>query len=327
MAKSRKLEDTIALLSEIRADPTSEAGIKTLIQVLNSKYSVAVSQAAKLIGESELHSLIPELVAAFDRFITEDADPDPGCLAKMRIAEALYRLDHSNESLFLQGVRHRQMESARGGKEDTAAALRGACALGLVRMNYSHVLNELADLLADPAPEARIAAARAIVYHGSEQGIPLLRLRVLIGDQPSVISECLVALLELDAERSLPLITQCLYAKKAPIGEDVELAEVAALALGESRSPQAFEILRTWWKQVRAPELRQTGLMAIAMLRHDDAIDFLLSLIADGRLEDSKTALSALGIYRSDAALWQRVSEAVDLRDEAVLRQMLRSLS
>jgi len=67
--------------------------------------------------------------------------------------------------------------------------------------------------------------------------------------------------------------------------------------------------------------------MAIAMLRHDDAIDFLLSLIADGRLEDSKTALSALGIYRSDAALWQRVSEAVDLRDEAVLRQMLRSLS
>ncbi|WP_262983519.1 hypothetical protein, partial [Phormidesmis priestleyi] len=111
MAKSRKLEDTIALLAEIRADPSSDVGITTLSQVLNSKYSVAVSQAAKLIGESELHSLIPELVAAFDRFMTSGSDSDPGCLAKMRIAEALYRLDHSNETLFLQGIRHRQMEA------------------------------------------------------------------------------------------------------------------------------------------------------------------------------------------------------------------------
>ena len=326
MAKSRKLEDTIALLTEIRADPASDAGVATLSEVLTSKYSVAVSQAAKLIGESELHSLIPELVAAFDRLMTSGSDSDPGCLAKMRIAEALYRLDHSNEALFLQGIRHRQMESARGGKEDTAAALRGACALGLVRMNYFHVLNELADLLADPASEARTAAARAIAYHGSDQGIPLLRMRVLIGDQPSVISECLMALLQIDAARSLPLITQCLYARKSPVSEDAELAEVAALSLGETRSPEAFEILKTWWKQTRSLELRQTGLMAIAMLRHDDAIEFLLALIADGRLEDSKTALSALGIYRADAGLWQRVGEAVDLRDEAVLRQLLRSL-
>ncbi|MCY7323878.1 MAG: hypothetical protein LH660_19280 [Phormidesmis sp. CAN_BIN36] len=324
MAKSRKLEDTIALLTEIRADPTSETGIATLRQVLNCKYSVAVSQAAKLIGESELHLLIPELVAAFDRSIATDADPDPGCLAKMRIAEALYRLDHSNEALFLQGIRHRQMESARGGKEDTAAALRGACALGLVRMNYFHVLRELADLLADPASEARTAAARAIAYHGSEQGIPLLRMRVLIGDQPSVISECLTALLQIDLEGSLPLISRCLYARKSPVGEDAELAEVAALALGETRSSKAFEILQTWWKQIRTPELCQTGLMAIALLRHDQAIDFLLSLIADGRLEDSKTALSALSIYRADTGLWQRVVEAVDLRDEAALRQLLR---
>ncbi|PSB18691.1 hypothetical protein C7B65_14295 [Phormidesmis priestleyi ULC007] len=326
MAKSRKLEDTIALLAEIRADPSSDVGITTLSQVLNSKYSVAVSQAAKLIGESELHSLIPELVAAFDRFMTSGSDSDPGCLAKMRIAEALYRLDHSNETLFLQGIRHRQMEAARGGKEDTAAALRGACALALVRMNYFHVLSELADLLADPASEARIAAARAIAYNGSDQGIPLLRMRVLVGDQPSVISECLMALLQLDPKRSLPLVSRCLYARKDAIAEDAELAEVAALALGETRLPEAVEILQTWWKQIRSPELQQTGLMAIAMLRHDDAIEFLLSLIAEGRIQTAKIALSALSIYRADVGLWQRVSEAVDLRDEAALRQLLRSL-
>ncbi|WP_262983518.1 HEAT repeat domain-containing protein, partial [Phormidesmis priestleyi] len=120
--------------------------------------------------------------------------------------------------------------------------------------------------------------------------------------------------------------SRCLYARKDAIAEDAELAEVAALALGETRLPEAVEILQTWWKQIRSPELQQTGLMAIAMLRHDDAIEFLLSLIAEGRIQTAKIALSALSIYRADVGLWQRVSEAVDLRDEAALRQLLRSL-
>ncbi|MGV0025898.1 hypothetical protein [Phormidesmis priestleyi] len=318
-AKSRKLEETLALLTPVRTDPTSEEAIVTLHQVLNSKSAIAVSQAAKIIGEAELYSLIPALVAAFDRFSINPTETDPSCQAKFRIAEALYRLSYSDEALFLQGIRHVQMESVWGGKQDTAANLRGVCALGLVKMNYPHVLSELADLLADPQPEARIAAARAIAYTATDQGVPLLRLRVQIGDQPSVISECLVGLLTLAPERSLSLVTRQLYARKASSLEDTELAEVAALALGETRLPDAFAILKTWWHQVKNSELRQTGLMAIAMLRQDDPLNFLLSIVTTGRLQDARDAIAALSLYRQDQKLWQRVCQAIEQRGDASL--------
>ncbi len=313
MARSRKLEETLAKLAEIRDAPTSEASITTLRQVLKSKNSVAVAQSAKIVGEFAIAQLIPELVAAFDRMMVNPSQTDPVCLAKKEIAEALYRLEYSEESLFLQGIQHVQMEAVWGGKEDTAASLRGVCALGLVRMHYPNVMSELADLLADPKPEARIAAARAIAYSENPEGSPLLRLRVRIGDEPQVISECLIALLKLAPAQSLSLLKHVLYA------EHRETAEVAALALGESRLPEAFEILRNWWEQAYGSELRQTGLLAIAMLRHDEALEFLLSLLADGKISDAKDAIAALGLYRQDDRLWRRVCQLVEERANASL--------
>jgi HEAT repeat protein len=325
MAKSRKLEETLAKLAEIRDAPTLEASIATFCQVLKSKQSIAVARAAKMVGEFAIAQLIPELVAAFARMMVNPSATDAGCLAKKEIAEALYRLEYSEEDLFLQGIRHVQMEAVWGGKEDTAAGLRGVCALGLVRMNYPHVMSELADLLADPKPDARIAAARAIAYTRNPEGSPLLRLRVQIGDEPQVLSECLVALLNLAPVQSLPLVKRCLYAREEPLGlaEDVETAEVAALALGETRLPEAFDILRSWWEQVKAPELRRTGLLAIATLRHDAALEFLLSLVAEGKISEAQDAIAALGIYQQDHRLWQRVCQSVEERGNANLLQAI----
>jgi hypothetical protein len=140
MAKSRKLEELMATLNQIRDDPTSELGLATLQQALNSKYSVAVAQATGLVSELELYSLIPALETAFDRFLINAKESDPGCRAKQAIAETLYRLDYSNEALFLKGIRHIQQEPVWGGQVDTAPRLRGTCALGLVRMNYPLVM-------------------------------------------------------------------------------------------------------------------------------------------------------------------------------------------
>ncbi|HEY9663530.1 MAG TPA: hypothetical protein V6C65_34215, partial [Allocoleopsis sp.] len=120
MAKSRKLEEFTADLHQIRDDLTSEAGIATLHQALSCKYSIAVAQAAQWIGESELYEFVPDLVTAFDRFMINGKDSDPGCRAKQAIAEALYRLNYSNEALFLRGIRHRQPEPIWGGQVDTA---------------------------------------------------------------------------------------------------------------------------------------------------------------------------------------------------------------
>jgi hypothetical protein len=328
MAKSRKLEELLATLTQIQNEPASDAGLAVLQQVLRTKYSVAVAQAAQLVGQSELQSLMPELVAAFDRFFVKAEESDPGCRAKQAIAETLYRLNYSDETLFLKGIRHVQQEPVWGGRVDTAPRLRGTCALGLVRMNYPQVMSELADLLADPEAEARIGAARAIAYNQTDQGVPLLRLRVKMGDTSPVLSECLIALLHLAPEPSLPLVKEFLYARKPPgIEIDLDKVEAAALALSESRLPEALPILKEWWQSLRDPELAKTGLLAIAMLRQPDAIQFLLSLIAEGTPNEVKDVIKAMSMYTEDKAIWQQVCDRVQERQDPALQLVLEKVS
>ncbi len=327
MAKSRKLEELTASLNQIRPAPTSETASAVLQQVLSSKYSVAAAQAAGIVAQAELYAFIPDLVDAFDRFLIKPKDTDPGCLAKQAIADTLYRLEYSNETLFLKGIRHVQPEPIWGGTTDTAPRLRGTCALGLVRMNYPQVMVELGDLLADPEPEARIGAARAIAYSANDQGVPLLRLRVKVGDTSPVLSECLLALLQLAPQQSLPLVEDVLYARTAMALAEADQAEAAVLALSESRLNEAFPILRDWWQGIRNPQLRKTGILAISILRQPEAIQFLLTLIAEGKPEDAKEATEAMGIHIQDQILWQRVCQAVQERQDAALKGLLEQMS
>jgi HEAT repeat protein len=311
MVKAPKLEETLALLSQIEPDCPCDEAFDILKQVMKSKHAIAVARAAKLVNKLNAHALIPELVIAFERFMVNAATTDQSCIAKKTIAQTLYRLDYSQEDLFLQGIKHVQMEPVWGGKVDTAPGLRGFCALGLVRMNYPLVMVELADLLADPEPEARINAARAIAYTENSQGVPLLRLKVKIGDKdPQVLSECFIALLKLAPDSSLSLVTEFLEHPEA------QICEMAALALGESRIKEAFPGLSQWWKRSRNPELRRSALLAIAMLRHDEALEFLLSLVAEGKLSEVKDAVAALELYRQDSILWQRVCLSLNKRGD-----------
>lgn len=308
MAKSRKLEEMQAQLNEIRSDPTSEFGITILRQILSSKYAIVIAQAAKIVRDANLRDLIPDLATAFERLMQNPASSDPNCLGKKAIADALYRMESGAETLFLKGIRHVQMEPVWGGQVDTAPGLRGVCALGLVRMNYPDVMLELADLLADPELEARVSAVRALAYTENSQAVPLLRLKVQLGDDAAVLSECFAALLRLAPTHSLPLVAKFLE------GSDAQVQEMAALAMGESRILDGMPILQSWWKRTRDAELRQTALLAIAMLRHDQAIEFLLSLIATGTQQDSQTALAALQIYQDDRELSARIQQRLDLR-------------
>lgn len=324
MAKTQKLEALMAALGTIRNDPTTETGQAILKQVVTSKHAVAVAQAASLVSQFGLNNFVPELVAAFDRFLINGVDSDPGCRAKQAIADALYHLNLPEEALFLKGIRHIQQEPVWGGRVDTAPRLRGTCALGLVRMNYSQVMLELGDLLADPEPEARIGAARAIAYSQNEQGVPLLRLRVKLGDKSPVLSEYLIALLQLAPESSVTLVKDLLYAPSTgDLEADIDNIEAAALALSEARLPEAFSILKTWWETAAIPELRKTGLWALSTLRQPEAIAFLLSVIAEGKTQDAKDAIKAMGIYSHDATIWSQVCQVVEERDEGFLRSTL----
>jgi HEAT repeat protein len=318
MPRSHRLEDLLAELHELRAAPATGAAIAKLKQALGNKMSHAVAKAAEIAGEAELAVLVPELAAAFDRLLINPVKADPGCAAKAAIADALYRLDYDDEALFLRGIRHVQLEPVYGGKADTAGPLRSACALGLVRMSYPQVMSELADLLADPEPPVRLAAVRAIAYSENDQGAPLLRLKVLTGDdEPQVIAESLQTLLKLAPNASLPFVSRLLDASAD------ETREAAALALGGSRRPEAFEVLREWWQRMVSPELRRTALLAIAMLRRDQPLEFLLSLVADGNGMDARDAVAALGLYRHDDTLRERVAAIIKSRTDVDLRDAL----
>jgi HEAT repeat protein len=315
MAKSHTLEDTLAALNRLRDDPTSNAALAQLRQVLNGKNSHAVAKAAQIAGESEIAALAPDLVAAFERFMVNPVKSDPNCRAKAAIADALYRIGHDDETLFLRGIRYRQMEPAYSGRVDTAIDLRAACAFGLVRMNYREVLVELADLLADPEARARAAAVQAIGYYGSDSAVPLLRLKVLSGDDDSsVISECLTALLRIAPASSL------LFAARLLDAPEPATMEAAALALGGSRLPEAFDVLRQWWERSSDVALRRTALLAIAMLRRDQPLDFLLSVIKEANGPTAREAVAALAMYRHDDAVRQRVQDCVDRRKDVDLR-------
>jgi HEAT repeat protein len=236
---------------------------------------------------------------------------DPGCSAKTAIAETLYRLEAYQADLYLRGISHRQMEPVWGGEEDTAAKLRGVCALGLVRMNYTNVMIPLAHLLADPDADARISAARAIGYAGLEEGIPLLRYKVLTGDaHPQVLCESFGALIKLSPESSLAFVAS--FLKR----DDVTIVESAALALGESQLPQAFPFLEEAWEDTFDRELRKTLLTSIALLRQEPAMAFLENLILEGARVHAQDALEALSLYRGEQRIWQRVEMALQSRDE-----------
>jgi len=316
VAKRPTLEQQLAALNDLRDDPYCEVAREQLRKVLAGKSSFLVAKAATMAREFELAALLPLLPTAFDRFMTNPLKTDKGCKAKTAIADALFHLGYNDDDVFLRGIRHVQLEPGYGGRADTAPDLRGACALGLVATNYPDTMTELAHLLADAEPPARIAAARAIAYSGQgPAGVPVLRYKSLIGDDhPQVVCECFAALLKLAPDASLPFVTD--FLDRA----DVQVSEAAAMAIGESRLDPAFDILKQWSDRIVDPARRRTALVAIAMLRYDRAIDFLLSLIVDAPQTVASDAIVALAMHRYDDRFRQRVEAAAAQREDIDLR-------
>jgi hypothetical protein len=292
--KSPSLEDRLAALNDLRREPDSPAARQELAKCLASKISLLAAKAARIAGECRIEALAPQIVDAFHRFLIKPETTDRRCEAKLALIRALEQIEYPSYEPFLRGVRHVQMEPTwtEPYRIDTATELRAVSAPGLVRTNYPDVAAELVQLLADAEREARLGAVRAIAYWGTEAGALLLRLKVLTGDQyPEVLGECFGALLHLQPEKSLSFVARYLE------NPDHAVAEAAALALGESRREAAFEILAN---HVDTP-IRTAVLLAIALLRNEKAIEYLLS-----RLPDADVA-AALDIYKDDPGMQKRI--------------------
>lgn len=316
----RGLEATLGALRAVRDDPSAPASLTILREALTGRSNLAAGKAAQITGQHQLAGLAPELVAAFDRFLQNPAE-DPACAAKSAIADALYQLGHEDPAVFLRGIRCVQMEPSYAERDglprhvDTAIDVRGSCAFGLARSGYRQALLELAELLTDKEAPARASAARAIAYRADACAVPLLRFKVRSGDaDASVLAECFLALLKIDARGSLEFVARHL-------DEEEPVAGAAGVALGESRLPQAFVPLRDWCRRLSGTREEGAALLALATLRHDEAFHELLSVVRTGSERSACRALEALGTGRGDATLTRRVREACATRDEATIGQ------
>lgn len=309
MAKVRGVEAKLKRLRELRHDYAAPEVSAELRSALGDQSSLVASAAAEIVGARLLAELAPDLVAAFERFMIEPEESDKQCRAKTAIVVALNQLEYEREEVFRLGVRHVQ-----GYPMDTAVHLRANAAFALTRIRVPDLLSLLVDLLVDRESIVRRAAAQALGASGFAAAVPLLRFKTRCGDaDPAVIGECLSALMSLAPAESLPFLAEYLH------GHAEAVQEGAAFALGESRRPDALQLLLDYWPRARGGALQDVILLAVAMTRLPKALDFLIGLIAAEPQAIALATVAALRIHRHHDAIKARVAAAVSAKKDPVL--------
>jgi HEAT repeat protein len=316
MARARRSTETkLARLRSLRALPSSPELLQELHDALADPSNLVVAEAAAMAGEARLVDLAPALTAAFDPFLVDPVKTDKLCRAKIAIAEALNQMEFEEEDLFWRGARHIQLEPIWGGKRDTAAPLRVSCAFSLVRIHARGALPLLVDLLTDPVKDARLGAVQALAYSETEAAGLLLRLKARMGDpEPEIVSECFTRLFKLTPDDAVAFVAGFLKAS------DSAVQESALLALGDSRRPEAFEVLKAFWEGSVDSALQETALMALSLLRLPAATAFLVSLIDNGIRPVAEAAISALAVHRYDERLRERIAAMVRQKGREALQ-------
>jgi hypothetical protein len=279
-----------------------------------------VSKAAKLVADAELFALLPDVLAAFDRFFIDAAKTDPKCWAKEALSKTLVKLEHRSKDAYLRGMRHHQLEASWGPPVDTAGALRGTCTHALVDcpgISDADLLTILLEPLVDTDKTVRMEAARAIGQVGGVSAALLLRLRALLGkDEPEVLGAVYSSLLAIEGAQAIPLVANCLK-------EGDDLAAEAAFALAEVRTPEALAALIARLHDGADAWFTSMLLSAIALTRLPEALDFLIALIAQDARE-APAAIEAIGRIALNAELRARVVQAVERAASPRLKQAFR---
>ena len=317
---SRGFDKELAELEALKGDALNAAAIERLRKVLAHRNNFIVSKAAKLVADGELFALLPEVLAAYDRFFLDAAKTDPKCWAKEALAKALVKLEHRAKDTYLRGMRHHQLEPVMGGKSDSAGALRATCAHALVDcpgISDADLLTALLEPLTDTDKTVRMEAARAIAQVGGVSAALILRLRALLGkDEPEVLGAVYSALLDLEGAQAIPLVAQYLEE-----GDDV--AAEAAFALSENRSQAALAALLARLRAGADAWFGSVMLSAIALTRLPEAMDYLIAQIAR-ETREAASAIEAIGRIAPNEELRARVEQAVEQADSPRLRQAVR---
>jgi HEAT repeat protein len=308
-----KAQAALDLLNSLDPITPRSALIEALKKALADRHFMVVARAASVSGEKLLHELIPDLTSAYARFLHDPVKRDPLCKAKNAITRALVTLECADIGFYQTGILYRQLEPVWGGRADTATDIRSNCAMGLAAAGHPRAVAQLTGLLADPEVAVRCGAVRAISCGNPFEAEAVLRLKVQLGDEElQVVGECLGALLAIAPEHSLPFVAAYLKQKNET------LQEYAALALGESRRPEAFKPLRDAWDELVSPQARGALIRAAALHRSEAAFEWLLTIIETGTAKLASAAVDALAVYERNTKLIEQVKAAKARRQDPI---------
>ncbi|HEX9103362.1 MAG TPA: HEAT repeat domain-containing protein [Polyangia bacterium] len=276
-----------------------------------------VARAARLVKEHRLDGFAGELEAAFDRFMSDPVKSDPTCAAKIAAIEALDFGEADDAAPFLRAVVHEQWE----GGNDTAAPMRARAVLALARIGHPDFDLVAAQLLTDRTAPVRQAALDALVHRGDRANAALALLKLRSGDEdPLVTLAAMTALLTLAPARGLDALRDLLDA------ENEEQRELAAIALGQSRSDEALTALLSALERCTRSEERAAILRGAGLHRSDRALDALVEVIAGSHEVDARAAIDALGARRFERGLAERVRAAAARNERADLSAFVDSV-
>src|SRR5580698_2374070 len=209
----KELVELEALRELVRAGTALGADqVEYLRKMLAHRNNFLVSKAARLVEDLELSALLPDVIAAYDRFFIDPGKTDPKCWAKEALAKAMVKLGHRQRDAYLRGMRHHQLEASFGPPVDSAGALRGTCTHALVDcpgISDADLLTALLEPLTDSDKSVRMEAARAIGNVGGTSAALLLRLRAMLAKaepEPEVLGAVYSALLSLEGAAAIPLV-------------------------------------------------------------------------------------------------------------------------
>src|SRR5580658_10308197 len=106
MPVNRSFERELAQLEAISGRVPDNVEIERVRRALGSENNYLVAKAAKIVADHILVALLPEVLAAFDRFFIDPVKNDPQCWAKNSLVKALVKLECRDATVYLRGLRH-----------------------------------------------------------------------------------------------------------------------------------------------------------------------------------------------------------------------------
>ncbi len=307
------LKEAFNAIQALRDEGVSESGIAHLRSIFRKQNGMVIARAAGLAVEWFESSLVEAMVSCYYRLRQRGVELDSQCWGKTALVKALQELAWQDTQLYIDGCRTVQLEPVRGGKEDTAVALRIASLNALMQsvvVDKNILMMLLADLLADESKRVRAEAANLSSYAPPTMAAPLLRLKIHLGDADSrVLGNCFDSLLSLmPNQESIKLI------HSYTLNNDALQAEAVA-ALASSSLSEAVSLVLADYDTFIDLQLKRIVLTSLSLSTTAEALDFLLNKLSDS-LSEASIALEALKPKLHDLALKAEVARRLSQRKD-----------